>query len=413
MNLLLTFLDNFLLLNMLDLFIGVKKEHLKTYHLMLITLLLEGLILPIMINNATIATIMPILTIILIITVTKIKSFRKITLYTLTLFINLFIVRGLIIYTGALLFNVNLELLSSNTFVTTALSSVSIALFFLEYLYLKTYFQQTKLSLPSGILAVIIAVLTITIILIAFTLSNYVYYKITDYFFLLIIISLIMINFLIWFICSQFSTYYTKSLEQDLYLKSIEYGKELVASISKSTDEHNRLQHDLKHHLVVIKNMIKDDQQSINEYVDNLKISNLELINSGNLIIDYLINEKVKSAKDDHIDFKIFITGIPTTYISDIDMCIILGNMLDNAINGANKCTVNKFINIKIKFDAHKTVIKIINSYPDDHLNIPKKPHNGHGYGLSNIKNTVTKYHGIDLIECLDGTIIHSCVLFD
>lgn len=412
MNILLTFLDNFVLLNILNIFIDIKKEYHYTYYFLLITLFIEGLILPYLIPNATISLLIPIFTIMIFYFITIKHDYHKIIIYELAVFINLTIIRSLILLLGTVLFKINLDLLLANQLALDTLSLISIALFFLEYLYLKVYLKQSSLQIPSKIKAVIIIILIISIIINILTIDNYVYHHISNPFYLAIIIASLIINYLIWFICVQLSSYYQKSIEQDLYLKSIEYGKDLVATINQSTEEYNRLHHDLKHHLLVIKNMVNHNDKNINAYVNNLKINTIELVNSGNLIVDYLINDKARIAKKNNIDLKVFITGIPTSYIDDIDMCIILGNLLDNAINGANKCG-NKFINIKIDFDISKTIINVTNSYHLDHFDPRKiKPKNGHGYGLLNIRNTVEKYSGIDIIETNDNTIKHCCVLF-
>lgn len=412
MNILLTFLDNYVLLNILNIFIDLKKEHSKSYYFLLVTLFIEGLALPYLIPNATLSILIPILTITIFYFITFKQDYHKIIIYELLAFINLTFIRSTMILLITSLFNLDFKLLLVNQLALDTLSLISIALFFLEYLYLKIYMKQPSLYIPSKIKAVIIIVLIISITINMQTFYNYLYHYITIPFYLSITISLVIINYLIWYICVQLSSYYQKSIEQDLYLKSIEYGENLVASINQRTDEYNRLQHDLNNHFLIIKNMVNHNDESINNYVNNLKVDTSEIVDSGNLVINYIINDKARLAKKDNIDLKIFITGIPTSYIDDIDMCIILGNLLDNAINGANKCD-DKFIEIKIDFDTNKTLIKVSNSYHLNHFDQKKiKPKNGHGYGLLNIKNTVKKYNGIDIIDVKNHTLKHTCVLF-
>lgn len=74
MNILLTFLDNFVLLNILNIFIDIKKEYHYTYYFLLITLFIEGLILPYLIPNATISLLIPIFTIMIFYFIRQISS---------------------------------------------------------------------------------------------------------------------------------------------------------------------------------------------------------------------------------------------------------------------------------------------------------------------------------------------------
>lgn len=77
--------------------------------------------------------------------------------------------------------------------------------------------------------------------------------------------------------------------------------------------------------------------------------------------------------------------------VSSFDMTIILGNLMDNAIE-ALKHSERKLLKIKIQFNKGIIRIDIENTYDPEY----KKKDDGreHGIGLLSVENTLRKYHG-------------------
>ncbi len=81
--------------------------------------------------------------------------------------------------------------------------------------------------------------------------------------------------------------------------------------------------------------------------------------------------------------------------VSDYDMCIIIGNLLDNSINACKKQKEKEGVYIKlaiVQTDRH-LVIDVKNSSTQSDVGGSKDM--THGYGIQNVKNTMDKYNGI------------------
>ena len=99
--------------------------------------------------------------------------------------------------------------------------------------------------------------------------------------------------------------------------------------------------------------------------------------------------------------------------IKPVDLCIILSNALDNAIeaNIGIENPENRYIKLKMHGDETYTVISVINPTPAVPVRLSgnryltsKKDKGNHGFGLKSIESTAKKYDGEMLTKCEDGT---------
>lgn len=85
---------------------------------------------------------------------------------------------------------------------------------------------------------------------------------------------------------------------------------------------------------------------------------------------------------------------------------ISIGNLLENAVEAAEKVRENKYIKIKMKYDKSNLLIFLINSYQgqlikmkDKSLKSTKSDVGNHGVGLPSVYRAVAKYHGTVTID--------------
>lgn len=182
--------------------------------------------------------------------------------------------------------------------------------------------------------------------------------------------------------------------------------------LAKSNEEKNKIydefreqQHDYINQFVAVKS---DIQQGNNEeaikLLDNLLntcTDNIDIISqSGNDIIDSIINYKYSIARKAGIDFNVQIFIPESLPFDQRDLCIIIGNALDNAIEAA-KFSTFPFVELFLGIKKGAFVAVIKNSFvgnlkrdSDGKLLTTKSEKKSHGYGFSSIKKTVEKYHG-------------------
>ncbi|WP_042276585.1 GHKL domain-containing protein [[Clostridium] dakarense] len=169
-------------------------------------------------------------------------------------------------------------------------------------------------------------------------------------------------------------------------------------------DQTKQVIHDIKNHLICIKGLAKElDVKKVIEYVDSINTDISQLSHStitGNRLVDIIINEKTLLMKESNINFTHEIQNINMNFISDKDVCTIITNLLDNAIDSCKK-SESKNILLKIHcFNNSFIIIKLINSCdegPMFKLNkfiTSKKEDEFHGYGIRNINKSIKRYSG-------------------
>ena len=160
--------------------------------------------------------------------------------------------------------------------------------------------------------------------------------------------------------------------------------------------------HDIKHHLNVINSMAENED--LKQYLKSLQLQ--EYLNNpqkltGNKIIDVIIHQKSEICRNKGINFTFSPNNIKFEFADETDICCILSNLLDNAIESAEKSS-EKLLNIEFFSHADRNMffIEIENSCDNEpnmkngHLLTAKKDKSKHGIGLYSVEKTVKKYNG-------------------
>lgn len=188
-----------------------------------------------------------------------------------------------------------------------------------------------------------------------------------------------------------------QSMEQQMKFQREKYVQ--LGSYYKSM---RSILHDMKNHYFTITNYIENEEyDKLQDYMKDA-IQKMEScyagVNTGNLVIDAFMNHFKMLSENEHISFSedIAITQdrVPLT---DYDLCVVIGNLLDNAYNAVSQLTdKEKMVNIHISVnDSDSFIIFIKNSYTGNTCDTTKTDDYEHGYGLSNIEKIVGNYHGV------------------
>lgn len=181
------------------------------------------------------------------------------------------------------------------------------------------------------------------------------------------------------------------------------------------------LQHDLNKHLISIRSYLKSNQiEDAANYIDRLINIDFEILNNlsktGNAIIDGILNIKIQEAKNKDITVMTKLQIPENLNINPFDITVILGNIIDNAIEALSKAIENKRINISMIYNRGRIVFRVENTYSSivetkkGELLTNKSDSFSHGIGLQNVKYTVKKYNGtVDI--CYDQVWFKICVM--
>ena len=179
----------------------------------------------------------------------------------------------------------------------------------------------------------------------------------------------------------------------------LEKEKHYYDILNKQNQQLMAYAHDTKNHLAAIQSLSQDPQ--IQGYVDKLS-NELERYtqgcHSGNKLLDVILNRYLLEANERGIRFEYDVKLCNLNSIDDMDLVTILGNLLDNAIEAAEK-SEEKVVYLETTLRNAYQVILIQNSSlpPKEshgHLQTSKSDRAIHGFGLNNVSKCLKKYNG-------------------
>lgn len=261
-------------------------------------------------------------------------------------------------------------------------------------------------SLPIALTAVISMVITINMFLVI-NGNNYkfIYINIT----LIFIVCIVSI-----YIFNKMVNVMSENARQKILIKQSEYYEKKIEADSKNINDTRKIKHDMKNHMYAIKNMAKNNMsKDIITYTNDIlgKIEGEKVyINTGNYLIDGILNVKFEEVKNQGIDFKYDVKIPEGIKLPEFEVITILGNLLDNAIEGVKSIKDNRYIEVFISYKDSNLLIKIVNTF--DGLVIKdnkgfvsrKEEKTYHGIGLENVREQVEKSNGymnIDTGNCM------------
>lgn len=208
--------------------------------------------------------------------------------------------------------------------------------------------------------------------------------------------------------------YRNKEKSEKVILKNQINGmREHMEEMERVYSEIRGIKHDMKNTLTVIQQLSIEENARLREYLSDLNqtFERLEMrFRTGNTVADTLLNMKYHEAARLIPDLKMDTEKLlfpKNLNIHSYDIGVILGNAADNAIEACRKRKEKEpeaevFIRFVSWQKGNLLVLKVENSFdgklvrkPQKEFPVTDKPDKeNHGMGLTNIKNTVEKYHG-------------------
>lgn len=214
----------------------------------------------------------------------------------------------------------------------------------------------------------------------------------------LLLIGLLGVNSVIYYLTTSVS-FRERELSKRRTLEEQRKGKtELYKEIIRNNDETRKSVHDFKNKLDVISTLIKDEEyKALKEYVNDVSdgLSNRLVIDTNNTVINAILNTKYRETIENGIHMIFKISDLKDIGIADDDLVVILGNLLDNAIEGAKKSKEKK-VRLKIDRDEESLIIGVNNTYSGEINRDLDTTKDGlfHGLGIPNIIETVERLGG-------------------
>ena len=224
------------------------------------------------------------------------------------------------------------------------------------------------------------------------------------------LIMLIISNMLIVKLMNDFHNEVVNENKLILAEKMIEQQQKQYQMMFEENEVIHKLRHDQKNFIIGLLSQIQNKDydemvKQLNAQLQELQAGSGQNI-CGNSVIDTIINYKISEAKKKNIKIDFHYKGLHNIQISGIDLAILLGNALDNAIEATEKIeeTEKRTVELYIYLKGNQLVViienNVIQNVDVEHLQTEKT--GNHGYGVVNMKSVVNKYAGSLSFFCED-----------
>ena len=214
------------------------------------------------------------------------------------------------------------------------------------------------------------------------------------------------------FICMSISGDYNSIKEKQEIQSQLKMQKKYYESLSENIESSRKARHDFKHHISAIMSFVdNDDKEGLKEYCEGLteyRFNSTPIPYTGNSSADGVLYQYTQLARDNNVDFKI--SGIFNSEgIDDLDICVLLGNAVDNAFTACLKKEKDRFVSVTSKRDGGVLAITVQNSFDGVVLKkgdkiLSRKRDNREGIGILSMKSICEKYGGMITFDYDENT---------
>jgi sensor histidine kinase YesM len=237
-------------------------------------------------------------------------------------------------------------------------------------------------------------------------------------------ILLLFMNYVIFEVFESLAEYTEYQKKTLLYEQQLELCNQQAKEREVQNTEIRMLRHDIKQHLISILGMINANKtEDATNYITALLEKTTarkiyEISRSGNIVVDSLVNYKCSIAQKEHIDFSANIFIPPVLPFQNGNLTIILGNLLENALEACRqKSNGKRFIELQLSYQKEILSIVVWNTFEgtrcqdsQKHYQTTKTNPSRHGLGMLSIEQAVATYNG-ELITETHGEIFQAVVI--
>jgi sensor histidine kinase YesM len=218
--------------------------------------------------------------------------------------------------------------------------------------------------------------------------------------------------FLIYEVFSQESE---RILELSARLQRLEIETGFFRELDAMQSDLRIWRHEYQNNLIALRSLIEEDGREMAlEYLDSISVPSLReraVLQTGNSVLDAVVSAKLLLARSKRIDVSIQAVYPEENIIDDDDLCAIVGNLLDNAIEANERMSDSerlRFISFSLMVKGKNLVLSISNSYEGEIARLgdrfpTSKDGAFHGIGIRHVDAIVDKYRGHVLREYQNG----------
>jgi len=204
------------------------------------------------------------------------------------------------------------------------------------------------------------------------------------------------------------------------HILELSYGavKKQLDVLTESNEQTRILRHDIRHYAAMM-----EQYAQLGEYDKIITISKeINGQNQAATVQNYCSNQSINLLLSNYaahfsamnVEFSPQLLVPKEIFVQDLDLCVLLGNALDNALKSISKCKNEKFLHLILQCDENKLFMELKNScetavaFQND---LPVSTKSGHGYGSKSIRYIAEKYHGLCSFELTENIFTTKVIL--
>jgi len=199
------------------------------------------------------------------------------------------------------------------------------------------------------------------------------------------------------------------------YLKLVEYqteqSRQHLEEVRSIHQQMRGYKHDFHHHLQALKGQLEageiDRAMAYIEQLDDHLMNVDTLLKTGNVSLDAILSAKLSQAKAEGIAVTVKANVPDDLLISDLELSILVGNLLDNAIEACRKASGEKFIRVFMGMKGKMLYFSMLNSAGEKRKKVGSLFSSGksgvHGFGLRRAEAILDEHGGWCKYNSEDG----------
>lgn len=184
--------------------------------------------------------------------------------------------------------------------------------------------------------------------------------------------------------------------------------KESITALSAAYQTQRKMTHDFQKHLSVLSGLLENgNARQASSYLSQLRRDSTErilLVDTHHAAIDAILNQKGMAAQQKKIDIRFEVNDLSSMKIKETDCTVVLGNLLDNAIEACEKLPeCERWIQVSVIHtpaegeEPGSLFLSVLNASPfvkisSGQIATTKQNASFHGLGLRNVRDILKKY---------------------
>lgn len=198
---------------------------------------------------------------------------------------------------------------------------------------------------------------------------------------------------------------------------------ENIQALSQAYSAQRKMTHDFRAHLDALADLLAQDKtREARTYLQELRTQQtgrVLLVNTHNAAVDAVLNQKGYQGKRLDVDMRFSVSDLSPLHIPAVDVTVVLGNLLDNAIEAcAGFAPQDRWVETRLIYhnDAALPLLQITVANPsrpveivDGRIATSKPDPSLHGFGLQNVREVLSRYGAEHQLFYQDGRFAFQC----